>query len=180
MEPDLKNISEEKLISLPEPKLRKEIIIPLLNKIGCRNVTDKCGPEEWGVDVYFEIEDIFGRTKYFGISAKKGNLNKSSKNIPSSIITIHTQIKQAFRKTFAPSNLKTEVHLDGYYIIASGRVNRLAKEYILTMRQEFPYIDIIEGPELIQIISRSDFLRQRNAGWMDKFSKLEMEKDMIR
>lgn len=155
-------ITEKELKSLNEDILRKRVIKPLLDNIGCDYVMDNCGQNECGVDIFFEKKDIFGHTRYFGIQCKKGDIKKTTSENPKSIITICNQIKEAFKTEFISSEY-TEVFINGFYIITSGLVNRFAQEYIMKMKKDFPYLDIIDGQQLIQILKKVNTLKYLNS-----------------
>lgn len=102
---DLDNITRQQLVLLDEGKLRLEVIIPVLEYIGFRNIVHCHGANECGIDIFFETSDFFGRCKYFGISAKKGDIKKASYRTSRSIQAILAQIDEAFTTPFYSSNI---------------------------------------------------------------------------
>jgi hypothetical protein len=160
---DLSGITMEYLIGLPESELRNNVIKPLLKEIGFRHVEDYHGPRENGIDILFETTDFFNRPRYFGVSAKTGDLNKNSAPDQKSILTIYSQMDQAFETLFLSSNNEA-VLLHGYYIITTGSPNREAKDLIMKRRSRYPYVDIINGQELFRIIQERDMLRYKLIG----------------
>lgn len=163
---DLDELNEDSLKGLSENFLRREVIIPLLKEIGIRGIEDVHGVKEHGIDVLFIHHDIFRRTKLFGIQCKKGDIVKTAKEKPASIITITNQIREAFKRSFAvPGDPKYPRYIDGYYVVASGIINSHASEYICDLRHEFPYIDIIDGHSLLRIITNRNWLRLDITEW---------------
>lgn len=161
---NLDTIDYVKLQKLSEKTLRQNVIIPLLDDIEADNVTDMHGSEEEGIDVYFETNDIFGHKRRFGIQIKKGNIICQNSPSPQSVITILNQIEAAFSKEnilVDSKQGKISVHIDGYYIITSGRVNKPAKTRIYQKRKAYPFVHIIQGGELLRIIKDRKFLRRR-------------------
>ncbi len=162
---NLNSLSINQLRQSGEPELRKSIIIPLLKQIGAENVIDLHGSNEQGIDVYFEWLDIFSHRRRFGIQIKKGDLvcgSRPDKN--RNILTICNQIKMGFLKEVPLSDSRSGrvgVHIDGYYIIISGRANQNAINYIDRERKSFPSIHIIEGEELIRIIKNRKLLNKQ-------------------
>jgi hypothetical protein len=151
---ELDRLTEARLIQLSENKLRKEVLIPLLRDVGIHNLEDCHGIRECGVDILFVHNDMFGRPKLFGIQCKRGDIIKQATTISKSIITIHNQIREAFLVEFTvPGDPKGKKYIDGYYVIASGKINQYAKNYIRTRCHEFPYIDFLDGKELLRIVS---------------------------
>lgn len=160
----LESLTYEILVSLTETKLRKEIIIPLLEEIGAERVIDMHGSDEEGIDVYFEYCDIFEHKKRFGIQIKKGNLKYESKTSKKNVLTIVNQIQMGFSKEirFIDSEIgKASFMIDGYYVIISGEATAPAKEIILRERRLYPYIHIIEGDGLIRLVQNREILKQR-------------------
>lgn len=148
----LNKITEKELELLSEDVLRKEVVIPLLKRIGCFNVVDLHGTNECGLDVFFEKKDVFKRNKYYGIQCKKGYIKRTTSNSPNSIITICNQIDLAFTKQFRNSE-NNKVYINGFYLVVSGQINELAKEYISITSKKFPYLDFIDGQFLISMLN---------------------------
>jgi len=165
---DFDSLTIDSLRQLKEPELRKNIVIPLLEDyLSAKNVQDLHGNNEYGIDVYFEWNDIFSHSRNFGVQIKTCDLILrcgSDKN--RNIQTICNQIKLAFSKkiNFADSsNGKVSKTIDGFYIMTSGKTNDPAKNYIYEERKAYSYIHIIEGDELLRIIKNRELLkRSRN------------------
>jgi hypothetical protein len=151
MSVNLNKITEKELEFLPEDVLRKEVVIPLLKKIGCFNVVDLHGTNECGLDIFFEKKDVFRRNKYYGIQCKKGHIKRTTSKNTNSIITICNQINLAFTKQFRNSE-NNKIYINGFYLVISGQINELAKEYISITTNKLPYLDYIDGQYLISII----------------------------
>lgn len=164
MSVDLSSITIKELPRLSERVLRNEIIEPLLREIGFDYVENCHGPRECGIDIYFETKDFLGRPRYFGVSSKKGDLNRKAVPDRNSILTIFHQMDLAFETVFHSSN-NDPVHLHGYYVIASGGLTSEAKDTILARRSKYPYVDIIDGPVLFGLIQQRKMLRNRYDAW---------------
>jgi hypothetical protein len=118
--------------------------------------------------------------KYFGISAKKGKITKVSASTPESIKIILSQLNEAFGHKFPISSPKTEVYLDGYYVIASGTITEPAKQHILDNSRNFPYVDVIGGEELLWILRNRKSLKDRYISQTDIYQSFEGEAEIIR
>jgi hypothetical protein len=165
---NLDTLSYSKLTRISsERTFRKYILVPLLNDLGAEHVQDMHGPTEHGIDIYFGWNDIFSHRRHFGIQAKIGDLICTTKPDQNrNIRTICNQIKAAFshpRQLATSMYGKVDIHIDGYYIVITGRANKTATNYILEQRKEFPYIHLIEGEELIKII-QNRFRMNRKLG----------------
>ena len=65
----------QKLESLHEHKMAKDIFVPLLEKMGCHGVKFTGGSDEAGVDVeYYELTQPEEQKSYVGIQLKKRRL----------------------------------------------------------------------------------------------------------
>lgn len=162
----IKTINIDKLKALTEDELRKLVLLPLLNYIGVQNVTDMHGSNEKGIDVYFEIYDSFGHKRRFGIQLKNKDIICTSTPNKASIVIIINQIKMAFQKRikFGTSDKGNDgVHIDGFYVVTSGKVNKEAADWIFENRNTYSYIQIIDGGELMEIIKNRDELKKKNS-----------------
>ena len=162
----IETINIDRLKGLAEDELRKSILLPLLNYIGAQNVTDMHGSNEKGIDVYFENYDAFGHKRRFGIQLKSKDIICTSTPNKASIVIIVNQIKMAFprRIKFGTSDKGSDgVHIDGFYVITSGKVNKEAADWIFENRNTYSYIQIIDGGELMEIIKNRDDLKKRNS-----------------
>ena len=166
---NLDSLTSKKLQSYSENTLRTQIIIPFLYDMRASRVEDQQGSNEQGIDVYFETRDIFGHTRGFGIQIKKGDLICKHRDKPNrNIMEICLQIKSGFGKEFLLSTSsagKFPVQIDGYYIIISGKINDPAKFHIHQQRHSYPYLHVIDGSELIQIIGRRDIIGKIPTGF---------------
>ena len=77
----------EKLESLNEHKMAREIFVPLLKKMDLKGVKYVGGSAEHGIDVeYYETSEPDKKRKYTGIQFKKGtalNMEQAETKIPS-------------------------------------------------------------------------------------------------
>jgi hypothetical protein len=171
---NLDTITKDSLVSLEEVELHLDVIFPLLEDIGFRRITYCHGPDECGIDFHFEMHDFFVRVKYFGISVKKGKVTKGSAKI------ILSQLKEAFGHKFLISSPKTEVYLDGYYVIASGKITAPGKQHILETSRDFPYVDVIDGQELLWIIRNRKSLKDQYISRTNIYQSFEGEAEIIK
>lgn len=171
---DLDKINLVKLRRYNEDTLREKVIVPLLQDLGVDNIKDMHRDKryEGGIDIYFDILDVFGHRRRFGIQVKDEDLvcrSRPDKN--KNIETICTQIRLGFGKniTLPTSDPgKISVHIDGYYVITSGNVNQVASNYIYQQREAYPYLHIIDGELLFKIIQQ-----RREIGNKKEFKKVK-------
>jgi hypothetical protein len=162
----INTINIDKLKMLDEDVLRKSILLPLLAHIEVQNIIDMHGSSEKGIDIYFETCDAFGHRRRFGVQIKNKDIVCTSQPNKVSIITIINQIKMTFsrRIKFGTSDKGNDgVHIDGFYVITSGKVIKEAADWIFENRNTYSYIQIVDGGELMEIIKNKDELKRRNS-----------------
>lgn len=132
-----------------EDKLRKEIkkILKLTPTI--KNVDDKCGGMEFGVDLIFEREDIFENTIRYGIQIKTKEIRATKNRNSESVKEIIAQLAIAFGHPFPPDEKK----LDAVYIITTKEINSYAQEHIQAARVGFREIYFINGQYLDKFLT---------------------------
>lgn len=162
----INTINIDKLKTLNEDALRKSILLPLFAYIEVQNIIDMHGSSEKGIDIYFETCDAFGHRRRFGVQIKNKDIVCTSQPNKVSVITIINQIKMAFsrRIKFGTSDKGNDgVHIDGFYIITSGKVSKEAADWIFENRNTYSYIQIVDGSELMEIIKNKDELKRKNS-----------------
>jgi hypothetical protein len=92
-----------------EALLRKQLLIPLFEKMGCDDVRDNHGIFELGKDIVGKHDD-----SYFAIVAKKGDINASDTD------TIIRQMNQCFGITYSSKQDGESVEIKKVYIITDG------------------------------------------------------------
>ena len=139
---------------LCEDELRDKVIIPMLNAIGAYGVEKFHGVREKGKDVYFSYEDIFGEDKHCCFFIKKGNITKSGTN---DIRKMEGQIQEALICEFtSPINNIDLVHIEEFYFVTNGKVNKEARNYLseMVIKRHMPNIRIYDIDRLVKILIR--------------------------
>lgn len=111
-----------------EKSFTKDCIVPLIRAMGYEQVRYVHSSGEYGRDVVFSKEDLFGIRRYYGVQAKKGNVSGSAAG---DVDTIFSQLDDAFRMPVRQVDSATEVYLSGMFIICSGAYTNNAEEKIL-------------------------------------------------
>lgn len=94
----------EKLNSLSEHKMAKDIFVPLLKKKGLKGVKFTGGQSEEGIDVEYYEKSIADNVKlYTGIQFKQGDITYSSRGSNRTVKEIKTKLKKLFQKIFMKS-----------------------------------------------------------------------------
>jgi hypothetical protein len=146
-------IIREELQTLSENGLRNKILIPLLKALGSYGVENFHGPNEKGKDVYFSYKNIFGKNKHCCLFIKKGDIYKRpGKN---DIRKMKESIEEAITREFiSPIDNKTPIHIEEFYFVCSGKINREARDWIseFIRKRNVPNFDIFDIDNLIDLI----------------------------
>src|SRR5262245_58758998 len=105
-----------------ENEFSQKVLVPLLLKMGFRDVRFTGGVDEDGIDVlYWEPEMPEDNARFTGIQVKKGNIDAKvgkSKAPPA----LESQIQQAFAKPVGPPNKEPYTRITTLVICATGRI----------------------------------------------------------
>lgn len=122
-----------------ENSLRQRLIKALEKIDDIKNIEDIHGQYEYGIDITFNIEDVFGLKQKCGIQIKNGDIDAPK------IQRIFGQLSVAYgHKQF----------LDAVYIITDGKLKGAAKEHFNNARIGFRNVFLIEGDKLIQFLNK--------------------------
>jgi hypothetical protein len=139
------------LQSLTEAELHELILMPLLSRMGYRNVRSLHGPQEYGKDIVFDHHDPLSRVRHYGLVVKRGPLSGSVSS-STSLRTTRFQIIQALDTPFFDLDGK-EIMLDGVYLVTAHPVSQQALASVSgAMRETRHAFRLIDGPALIDLI----------------------------
>ena len=132
-----KKLIIEKLESLHEHKMAKDIFVPVLKKKGCLGVKFTGGSDEVGVDIeYYELTYPEGRKSYVGIQFKKGNLVYSSGGSKNSVKEVKNQAEEAFEKEIHDIESHATQYISRFVVATTGDINEKARSFIGRVRQK--------------------------------------------
>ncbi|MGB2697921.1 MAG: hypothetical protein WBD28_08725, partial [Candidatus Zixiibacteriota bacterium] len=136
-------------------EIGREIIVPLLERMGCRDVKFCGGPREKGADIRYSFSSIPDQVKKFtGIQIKKGNIDAKSKN-EANITELVTQARKALVIPYFDPLTQKEYTLSRYIICGFGEITSEAQEYIKQRLKEDKFekdIDFWPGMIIAQYI----------------------------
>lgn len=111
-----------------EERFCKEVLEPLLNKMGFASVRYVHGDDEYGRDFIFAEETPFNELRYYGLQAKRGKISGGTK---SDIDTILSQLQDAFAMPYTKEpKARSEIYISTMIIAISGEFTRNAIEKI--------------------------------------------------
>ena len=153
----------EKLESLREHEMAKDIFVPVLEKKGCSGVKFTGGPDEVGVDIeYYELTHPEKRRSYVGIQFKKGNLVYRSGGSMNSVKEVKSQAEEAFEKEIHDIDSHATQYISRFVVATTGDINENARSFIGKARQKGAdrRIDYWTGDRLAEFIQDC---------WLDEF-----------
>ena len=160
----------EKLESLHEHKMAKDIFVPVLTAMGCLGVKFTGGSDEQGIDVeYYELTQPEEQKSYVGVQFKKGGLIYSSGGSKNSVKEVRNQAEEAFDKEIHDIESHASLYLSRFVVAVTGDINEKARSFIGKARQKGSdrRIDYWTGDRLAEYIQDN---------WLDEFiSYFEIE-----
>lgn len=122
-----------------EDILRKKIVVKLKSLEMRReifDVIDNCGTCEYGADICFKRNDIFGQPRTYGIQLKNNDISASEAE------KTLGQLSIAFGHKF--SFCANKLHLDYIYVVTSKTISPTAREYFREANVGFRNIFLID------------------------------------
>ena len=116
-------ITREGLKKIKENELRKDILIPLFEAMGFRDVTDFHGTQELGKDIVMWKEDETGSRENYAIVAKASRVTGNASKV---ISEIRTQVDQCFGSPYTVKGSSQTVHK--CWIVSSNQIKPAARD----------------------------------------------------
>ena len=142
------------LRNFKEDRLTGQVIIPLLEKMGFKNITLTHGPLEKGKDLWFYKENDFEEREYTGVQVKAVDIHGSAAKTGNAG-EILTQAQQAFTHEFRDLYDNKTKHIDKYIVMTSGEIAETAKESIdgqLKALSCYKLINFFDGNKLVDLV----------------------------
>lgn len=108
-----------------EALFTKQVVIPLLRKMGFEAVRYNHGVSEYGRDVLFADLDKFSRVRHYAAQVKAGGINASNGTLLNQLIV---QIDDSFAMAVRGPGKSKQFHISEVYIICSGKISDGAVE----------------------------------------------------
>lgn len=140
---------EQYLVSLSEDDFREKVVRRLFKRLGFSDGRDLCGPEEQGKDAVFFDNDKFGGRSLICVQTKRGSITLSSDS-QKNLHDIRAQVRTALESPFKCVQTKSVLLPDRVYLIASGRINQAARDWITANVSNDPRIHYLDRDDLIR------------------------------
>ncbi len=145
---------ERYLASLSEDDFREKVVRRLFKRLGFADGRDLCGPEEQGKDAVFFEEDRFGTRSLICVQTKKGSITLSSDS-QKNLHDIRAQVRTALESPFKCVQTKSAMYPARVYLIASGRINQAARDWITANAGNDARIQYLDRDDLIRSLDTS-------------------------
>ncbi len=120
----------EMLQRLNEVQLRKNVMIPLFEKVGkFKDLRDCHGTNEFGIDIQFYEEIGIGERLYYGVQLKTEDISGTSGK-KGNIKTIIDQAEEAHNKEFYCVEEKRNRTIDRFHVVTTGNIALKAEKII--------------------------------------------------
>jgi hypothetical protein len=149
----------QKLESLNEHKMAKEIFVPVLKNMGLKGVRYVGGSDEHGIDIeYYETSEPDKKRKYTGIQFKKGTLKYGAGGNKNTVKEVKNQAEEAFEKEIYGIDNDSKSRIHRFICAVTGSINETARKVISKAKIERGgQIDYWEGEYLCELIRGSRF-----------------------
>ena len=112
---------KEILKSINEAEFRRDIIIPLLSKMGYIAPVEYHGSRENGKDIICFEYDKLGEQRFLAIVAKKGDLTGSASS-NQGLMTVVNQIQQAFDSPYEDLFNMKQLLINEVWVMTTGNI----------------------------------------------------------
>jgi len=127
----------ERLNTLDEHRMAKDIFVPVLRAMGLKGVKFTGGSDEHGVDIeYYELTQPEKDKSYVGIQFKQGDLVYSSGGSKNSVKEVKNQAEEAFEKEMHDIEGHSTRFISRFIVATTGDINEPARKYIGRARQK--------------------------------------------
>ncbi|MBE0428076.1 MAG: restriction endonuclease [Nitrospirae bacterium] len=169
----------ELLESLHEHTMAKDIIVPLLRKMGLKGVKYTGGDEEQGIDIeYYELTQPENLKSYVGIQCKKGSLVYSATGAKGSVKDVKNQAEEAFDKEIYDISDRSLHYISRFIVVVTGDINEHARRVIDKARRSGKdrRIDYWDGDRLAEYI-QDNYMEESESYFSSQITEEGVERD---
>jgi len=148
------SVFEDYISSLTEDQVRNIVLIPLLSKMGFKNVIEYHGTAEKGKDIIARFIDMAGDTRYLAVVAKRGDIH-GSVGKTGNAGEIFLQVQQSLDEPYTDVFDLKEVVFDECWVVTTGKIKDTAIESIRGMLKKsnlHKLVKLIDRARLITLI----------------------------
>ena len=143
-----------RLQEISEATLRREVLIPLLGRMGFKAATEYHGAREHGKDIVcFDTHKLGGR-KYLAIVAKVCDLTWSASST-AGLSDVLNQVEQSFNERYTDLFGMQTVTMDEVWVVTTGRIVTGAADTVtgrLEKHNLTKLVRFVSGEKLVELI----------------------------
>ncbi len=143
----MKFIKASELANLTERSLRAEVLIPLFQAMGFKEVTETHGSDELGKDIVMWQPDVIGGQKNYAVVVKAKKISVG----PAGSQEVCRQVRECFGSSYIDPVTLKEQRVDRVIVVTSSKFTQPARKSIrseLETSQLLDRTDIIDGETL--------------------------------
>lgn len=145
------------LRKLNESRLRIEVLVPLFQKMGFKDVIEYHGSAEKGKDIIFFYElDKFDNKIYTGVVVKAGDITGSASS-SSGAMNVLNQIQQTLNEPYTDIYGLKELKIDRCIVITTGKITSQAVESIKGSLKGFnldKLLSFFDGNKIVDLLEK--------------------------
>jgi hypothetical protein len=170
----------KKLQKLSEEELTKDILMPLLERMGFENIEYCHGTDEYGRDIVFDLKEPLGDKIWWGSQVKSCDIHGDSRNNKGNATQIKNQINEAFDQPYYLYKESKKIKITQMIVFTSCSFKGNAKE-ILSQEFENKPVKFYDGNHVIHLLRKyklNSLLSNKNI--KSEFNSLEFKRKLLK
>ncbi len=172
------------LRKLNESRLRKEVLVPLFEKMGFKDVIEYHGSVEKGKDIIFYEMDKFDNKIYTGVVVKAGDITGSASS-SSGAMNVLNQIQQTLNEPYTDIYGLKELKIDRCIVITTGEITPQSIESIKGSLKGFnldKLLSFFDGNKIVDLLEKHmpDYFFNEIECYTRYFNKMKEDFESIR
>ena len=172
------------LRKLNESQLRKEVLVPLFEKMGFKDVIQYHGSVEKGKDIIFYELDKFDEKIYTGVVVKAGDITGSVSS-SSGAMNVLNQIQQTLNEPYTDIYGLKELKIDRCIVITTGEITPQSIESIKGSLKGFnldKLLSFFDGSKVVDLLEKHmpDYFFNEIECYTRYFNKMKEDFESIR
>lgn len=143
----------KRLRALDETSFRRDVMVPLLRKMGYESVSDVHGVNEHGLDIIYFSKDK-GRRYLCGMQLKVGDIHSNKRKPNSPVQTLIRQAQEALSYKFEVPHEEGRYPLSRLEVFTSGSISQPASDTIKNNSNRPIAVEFFGGDDVCQLLDK--------------------------